>query len=77
MANFNSLLYKPRSTRVYKDKIKLLNACPMKLGIVTKAVLRSPKKPHSAKRATVKFHLPGKKKKELLLYYRNRWPTYV
>lgn len=64
MATFNSLLYKPRVTRVFKNKIKLLNGAPMKLGIVTKAVLRSPKKPHSAKRATVKFHLIGKRFKK-------------
>ena len=67
MANFNSLLYKPRITRIYKDKIKLLNGCPQKLGLVTKAILRSPKKPHSAKRATVKFHLIGKKKKKIIV----------
>ena len=67
MANFNSLLYKPKITRVYKDKIKLLNGCPQKLGLVTKAILRSPKKPHSAKRATVKFHLIGKKQKKIIV----------
>lgn len=60
MATLNSILYKPRITRKYKDKIKLLNGCPQKQGMVTKAVLRSPKKPHSAKRATVKFHLIAK-----------------
>ena len=47
MANFNSLLYRKRKSRVFKDKIKLLNSCPQKMGIVTRAILRSPKKPHS------------------------------
>lgn len=60
MATLNSILYKPRVSRTYKDGIKLLNKCPSKLGIVKKAVLRSPKKPHSAKRATVKFYLLGR-----------------
>jgi small subunit ribosomal protein S12 len=61
MATLNSILYKPRVTRKYKDKIKLLNGCPQKLAMTTRAVLRSPKKPHSGKRATVKFNLMGQK----------------
>jgi small subunit ribosomal protein S12 len=57
MATLNSLLYKPRVPRKYKNKIKLLDGCPQKQAMVTQALLRSPKKPHSAKRAVVKCHL--------------------
>jgi small subunit ribosomal protein S12 len=47
---------KHRSAREYKNKKKLLSRRrPLRRGVVTKAVLRSPKKPHSSKRATVKF----------------------
>jgi ribosomal protein S12 len=49
-------LRKYKKARYVKNKIKLLSGRrPMRRAIVTKAVLRAPKKPHSAKRATVKF----------------------
>lgn len=53
-----TILRKKRSARKYNNRKKLLSRRrPLRLGIVTKAVLRSPKKPHSSKRATVKFHI--------------------
>jgi len=46
-----------------KTKKKLLSRRrPLRRGVVTKAVLRSPKKPHSSKRATVKFAIQKDKR---------------
>lgn len=41
---------------------------PLRRGIVSKVVIRSPKKPHSGKRATVKFYVPK---------YRNKVKNYA
>jgi len=52
------ILMKHRPSRHIKNRIKLLSRRrPLRRGIVSKAVLRSPKKPHSSKRATVKFYI--------------------
>jgi ribosomal protein S12 len=47
---------KRKCARSYKNKVKLLSRRrPLRRAVVTASVLRSPKKPHSAKRAAVKF----------------------
>ncbi len=51
-------LIKVRAARRYKNGKKLLcRRRPLRRGTVSRPVLRSPKKPHSAKRATVKFEI--------------------
>lgn len=43
----------------FQNNTKVLSGRrPLRRGIVSKPVLRSPKKPHSGKRATVKFYIP-------------------
>jgi ribosomal protein S12 len=55
------VLTKRKAARKYKNKTKLLaRRRPMRRAVVRAAVLRSPKKPHSSKRATVKFEIRGK-----------------
>jgi ribosomal protein S12 len=50
------LFIKRRAARKYKNKKKLLSRRrPLRRAVVTKPVLRKPKKPHSSNRATVKF----------------------
>jgi small subunit ribosomal protein S12 len=64
-----SIIRKKSAARKVKNRIKLLSGRrPLRRGIVTKAVLRSPKKPHSGKRATVKFHVPRFKKMKNYAY---------
>jgi ribosomal protein S12 len=56
-------LTKVRPARKYKNKKKLLSRRrPLRRAVVSKAVLRSPKKPHSSKRATVKFVIQKNRK---------------
>jgi len=51
-----SIRRKIRTKRKNKVKKRLLRGrCPLRRAVVTRPVIRSPKKPHSAKRATVKF----------------------
>ena len=65
LINFlRALFIKIRSSRKIKNKKKLLcGRRPLRKAVVTKDVLRSPKKPHSAKRATVKFSIQKNPKK--------------
>jgi ribosomal protein S12 len=69
MATLNSILYKPRVSRTYKDGIKLLNKCPSKLGIVKKAVLRSPKKTAFSKKSHCQVLFIRKATKKRLLLH--------
>lgn len=56
-------LLKRKAACEYKNRYKLLSRRrPLRRGVVTKAVLRSPKKPHSSKRATVKFNIQSDKR---------------
>jgi ribosomal protein S12 len=52
---------KIRKARIgkFKNLVKVLaGRRPLRRGIVSRPVIRSPKKPHSGKRATVKFYIP-------------------
>jgi ribosomal protein S12 len=49
--------------RIHQNRKKLLSGRrPLRRAIVAKAVLKDPKKPHSAKRATVKFYVQRNRK---------------
>jgi ribosomal protein S12 len=65
----HKLLLKRKRARYVKNKKKLLSGRrPLRRGIVSKAVLRSPKKPHSSKRATVKFYIQYRPKMKNYAY---------
>jgi small subunit ribosomal protein S12 len=51
-----------RSKRKRKHLKSALDNCPQKLGCVIKVEIRSPKKPHSARRKTMRLRLTNKKR---------------
>ena len=60
---FTQILFKKQRIRRKKKRLKLaLAECPQKLGCVIKVEIRSPKKPHSARRKTMRLRLSNKKK---------------
>jgi len=59
MVTLNQLFLKKTRKQRKKKIFKLaLNNCPQKKGFCLKIVIRSPKKPNSAKRKTVRVFIP-------------------
>jgi len=57
-----SQIFKTRNTKKKKCLKLALEACPQRLGCVIKVEIRSPKKPHSARRKTMRLRLTNGKK---------------
>jgi small subunit ribosomal protein S12 len=58
---FNQLCRKKRIKKSYRSKTPALQGMPQKKGVCLKILLKSPKKPNSAKRKVAKVKLTNKK----------------
>jgi small subunit ribosomal protein S12 len=58
---FNQLCRKKRIKKKYRSKTPALQGMPQKKGVCLKILLKSPKKPNSAKRKVAKVKLTNKK----------------
>jgi len=58
---FNQLCRKKRIKKRYRSKTPALQGMPQKKGVCLKILLKSPKKPNSAKRKVAKVKLTNKK----------------
>jgi small subunit ribosomal protein S12 len=61
MPTYNQLCKHKRKQKKKLNKVPALENCPQKKGICIKVLVRSPKKPNSAKRKLVKLKLTNKK----------------
>jgi small subunit ribosomal protein S12 len=62
MPTYNQLCIKNRRLKRKKNSTPALDSCPQKRGVCLKIVIRSPKKPNSAKRKLAKLALSNRKK---------------
>lgn len=53
----NQLVRKPRKTRLKKNNVPALNACPQKRGVCTRVYTTTPRKPNSALRKVARIRL--------------------
>jgi len=61
---FAQITFRKQRIRRKQKCLKLvLNGCPQRLGCVTKVEIRSPKKPHSARRKTMRLRIAGTKRR--------------
>ncbi len=66
MATINQLLRKGRKTKVVKNNVPALEACPQKRGVCTRVYTTTPKKPNSALRKVSRVRLTNKQ--EVIAY---------
>jgi small subunit ribosomal protein S12 len=57
MPTISQLIRKPRTSPVYREKARHLEACPQKRGVCTRVYTTTPKKPNSALRKVAKVRL--------------------
>lgn len=57
MPTINQLIRKPRVSKVKRNKVPALEACPQKRGVCTRVYTTTPKKPNSALRKVARARL--------------------
>src|ERR671928_196898 len=57
MPTINQLIRKPRVSKVARNKVPALQACPQKRGVCTRVYTTTPKKPNSALRKVARVRL--------------------
>ena len=57
MPTINQLVRKPRQSKVEKNKVPALEACPQRRGVCTRVYTTTPKKPNSAMRKVARVRL--------------------
>lgn len=57
MPTINQLIKSPRRSRVARNKVPALEACPQKRGVCTRVFTTTPKKPNSAMRKVARVRL--------------------
>lgn len=57
MATINQLIRNPRKSKVSRNKVPALQACPQKRGVCVKVYTTTPKKPNSAMRKVCRVRL--------------------
>ena len=57
MPTINQLIKSPRRSRVSRNKVPALEACPQKRGVCTRVFTTTPKKPNSAMRKVARVRL--------------------
>ncbi len=62
MATIAQLTYSKRGSKKRAQKVPALQRCPQKKGVCVKLVIRTPKKPNSAKRKLALIRLSNKKR---------------
>ncbi len=62
MATIAQLTYNKRDSKKRAQKVPALQRCPQKKGVCVKLVIRTPKKPNSAKRKLALIRLSNKKR---------------
>ena len=62
MTTFNQLIAKPRSGKKRSQRVPALQRCPQKKGVCIKLVIRTPKKPNSARRKLALLRLSNKRR---------------
>ena len=62
MATIAQLTYSKRDSKKRAKKVPALQRCPQKKGVCVKLVIRTPKKPNSAKRKLALIRLSNKKR---------------
>lgn len=62
MATIAQLTYSKRGLKKRAQKVPALQRCPQKKGVCVKLVIRTPKKPNSAKRKLALIRLSNKKR---------------
>ncbi len=62
MATIAQLTYSKRDSKKRAQKVPALQRCPQKKGVCVKLVIRTPKKPNSAKRKLALIRLSNKKR---------------
>jgi small subunit ribosomal protein S12 len=57
MPTINQLIRKPRQSKLERNKVPALEACPQKRGVCTRVYTTTPKKPNSALRKVARVRL--------------------
>ena len=57
MPTINQLIRKPRKSKVARNKVPAMEACPQKRGVCTRVYTTTPKKPNSALRKVARVRL--------------------
>lgn len=61
MSTFNQILYSRIKKKIKSKKRLALEKCPQKRGFCLKVLIKTPKKPNSAKRKVARIHLSNRR----------------